>query len=246
MIERKKLLALIPARGGSKGLPRKNIIDLCGRPLLGWPIQTASKSKYVDRILVSTDDPEIAEIATAQGAEVPFIRPTELATDTATSYSVIEHAISYLAKKEQHYDYILLLEPTSPLTEVQDVDEAMEKLHANRKTADSIISVSKVEAAHPVFDVTIGEDGLIHPFLMPGFQAAGRRQDISDIYFFDGSLYISDLQIYMEKKSFYHDRTLPHIVPRWKSFEVDDVMDLICVEAILNNINKIRKVEPET
>jgi N-acylneuraminate cytidylyltransferase/CMP-N,N'-diacetyllegionaminic acid synthase len=244
VISEKKLLALIPARGGSKGLPRKNIIDLCGRPLLGWPIQAASNSKYVDRIIVSTDDPEIAKIAETQGAEVPFIRPPELATDTATSFSVIEHAITYLAKKEQRYDYILLLEPTSPLTEVQDINEAMEKLQASRKTADSIISVSKVQASHPVFDVIIGEDGLIHSFMTQDFAAAGRRQDISDLYFFDGSLYISDIRVYLDKKSFYHKRTLPHIVPKWKSFEVDDMMDLICVEAILNNIDKIKEVEP--
>lgn len=241
MIDSKKVLVLIPARSGSKGLPGKNIIELCGLPLLGWPIKAAKKSKYVDRVVVSTDDQKIAEVAVSQGAEVPFIRPAELATDQASSASVIEHAVSFLSGKGDTFSYLILLEPTSPLTEAADVDTALLTLHSNRYVADSIVGVSKLEGTHPAFNVVIGEDGLIKPFLKPEFESVYRRQDIEDVFFFEGSLYISDLSVFLKKMSFYHDRTLPYIVPRWKAFEVDDIVDLVCIEAILNNINKINK-----
>jgi CMP-N,N'-diacetyllegionaminic acid synthase len=241
VINNKKVLALIPARGGSKGLPRKNVIDLCGRPLLGWPIQAAKGSRFIDRLIVSTDDREIAESAARQGAEVPFLRPPELATDTATSSAVIEHAISFLKTLGDQFDYLVFLEPTSPLTESEDIDRAIEKLDNARGIADSIVSVSRVEAAHPIFDVTIGENSLIMPYGSEKFFSAGRRQNISDLYFFDGSLYISDVDVYLDKKSFYHERTLSYIVPKWKAFEVDDIVDLICIEAIIRNLTKINK-----
>ncbi len=241
MINNEKVLVLIPARSGSKGLPGKNIMELCGLPLLGWPIQTAKKSKYVDMVVVSTNDPQIAEVAVSQGAEVPFIRPKELATDQSSSASVIKHAASFLAGKGNTFSYIILLEPTSPLTEAEDVDKALLTLHSNRDVADSIVGVSKLEGTHPVFNVVIGKDGLIHPFLKPEFESVYRRQDIEDVFFFDGSLYISDLSVFLKKLSFYHDRTLPYVVPKWKAFEVDDMTDWICIEAIIKNMDKIKK-----
>ncbi len=233
MIDNEKVLVLIPARSGSKGLPGKNTIELCGLPLLGWPIKAAKKSKYVDRIVVSTDDQKIAEVVVSLGAEVPFLRPAELATDQASSASVIEHAVSFLAGKGDTFSYLILLEPTSPLTETEDVDKALLTLHSNRHVADSIVGVRKLEGTHPVFNVVIGEDGLIHPFLKPKFESVYRRQDIEDVFFFEGSLYISDLSVFLEKMSFYHERTLPYIVPKWKSFEVDDIVDLKIIEALM-------------
>ena len=240
MINNKKVLALIPARGGSKGLPRKNLLPLSGLPLVGWPIQAAKKSRYIDRVVVSTDDEEIAGKARELGAEVPFLRPAELASDTASSASVIEHAIIFLEAAGATFDYLVLLEPTSPLTEASDVDSAIERLEARRDAADSIVGVSRVEAAHPAFDVVVDDEGLIAPFATESFASAGRRQDISELYFFDGTLYISDVRAYLEKKSFYHSRTLPFIVPKWKAFEVDDLVDFICIEAIMNKINLIK------
>jgi len=242
MINGKKILAVIPARGGSKGLPGKNILHFCGRPLLGWPIKAAKDSMYVDRIIVSTDDGEIAQIAREQGAEVPFLRPAELATDTSTTISVLEHAIGFTKREGSHNDYCLLLEPTSPLTESIDVDEALEQLDSNRGIADSIVGVSRVEAAHPAFDVVINKKGLIEPYLRDNFSKAGRRQDLKDLYFFEGSLYASDTAVLLNKRSFYHERTLPCILPRWKSIEVDNVMDLICAEAIMKNIDRIKNI----
>ena len=234
------MLTIIPARGGSKGLPRKNIINLHGRPLIGMPIQAASGSNYVDKIVVSTDDREIADIALAQGADVPFLRPQDLATDTATTISVVEHAIQFLSGLGETFDYCVLLEPTSPLTETQDIDDALKKLELNRNIADSIVGVSKVESTHPAFDIKINRRGLIEPFMGGDFSTMLRRQDISELFFFDGSLYISDTNVLFKKKSFYHNRTLPYVTPKWKSFEIDDIVDLICVEAIMKNLDRIK------
>lgn len=240
MINGKSVLAIIPARGGSKGLPQKNILHLCGRPLLGWPIRAAKNSMYIDRVIVSTDDKKIARIAKDQGAEVPFLRPSELALDTSTTISVLEHAIAFTKREGWNYDYCLLLEPTSPLTESADVDEALEKLDSKRNIADSIVGVSKVKATHPDFDVVIDKTGLIKPYLYGGFSKAGRRQDLKELYFFEGSLYLSDTNSLLENNGFYHERTLPYIVPRWKSIEVDEIVDLICIEAIMKNINRLK------
>ena len=241
MIDGNSVLAIIPARGGSKGLPAKNILNLLGKPLIGWAIDAAKNSIYVDRTIVSTDDPKIAEIAVKQGAEVPFIRPPGLATDTATTISVVEHALNYFSNNDEEYDYILLLEPTSPLTEASDVNLAFEELAKNQEIADSVVGVTKVISAHPVFDVTIGKNGLIQPYLGADFSSAGRRQDLAELYYFEGSLYISSVQTLLKERSFYHSRTLAYVVPRWKAFEIDDMVDFICVEAIMNNLDYIKQ-----
>lgn len=240
MISQKSVLAIIPARGGSKGLPGKNIKKLCGKPLVAWPIHAAKSSLYVDKIIVSTDDPQIADIARREGAEVPFLRPEKLAADDSTTISVIVHAINFLSELGETFEYCILLEPTSPLTESYDIDNAFELLESMRTKADSIVGVSEVIATHPVFDVTINQEGLITPYVGEDFSGAVRRQDIEKLYFFEGSLYISDVKTLLERQTFYHSRTLPYIVPKWKAFEVDDMVDLICIEAIMKNIALIK------
>lgn len=235
------ILAIIPARGGSKGLPMKNILNLCGKPLLGWPVQAAKNSRYIDKVIVSTDDKTIAEVADRMGAEVPFIRPKELANDTASSISVIIHALDFFKNRGIDYKYVALLEPTSPLTESEDIDSAIENLCLKRDLADSIVGISRATSAHPAYAVVLESNGLINPFLQEDFRNALRRQDITELYLFDGSFYISDVSVLLKEKSFYHKRTMGYITPKWKSFEVDDIVDMICVEAILNNIDKIKK-----
>jgi len=237
MFKNKSFCCLIPARDGSKGLPGKNIRRLCGKPLISWPIEAAKKSSYIDEIIVSTNSKDIARIAQSFGASVPFIRPDELARDTSTTFSVIDHAIGFLNKQKRSFNYILCLEPTSPLTTESDIDRAIEKLIENRVIADSIVGVSKVENAHPVFDARINKNGLISPYQGNVFKYY-RRQDIEDLYYFEGSLYLSDTDVLLKEKSFYHNRTLPFIVPRWKSLEIDELVDFICIEAILKNIDK--------
>ena len=236
MINGKSILCVIPAREGSKGLPGKNTKELCGKPLVSWPIEAAKKSTLIDKIVVSTDSKIISKIAQCYGASVPFIRPDKLAQDTSTTFAVIEHAISFFKKQKQKFDYIICLEPTSPLTTDRDIDEALNMLEENRNIADSIVGVSKVENAHPVFDARINKQGLISPYQGNKFKFY-RRQDIEELYYFDGSLYISDTNVFLEEKSFYHNKTLAYKVPKWKAIEIDDIADFIYAEAILNNIN---------
>jgi len=139
MINEKKILAIIPARGGSKRLPKKNVRKLFGQPLISWTIGAAKQSKYIDCLIVSTDDDEIAKISSEYGADVPFMRPQELSTDTATSIDVVNHALKYMMSNNEKYDYVLLLQPTSPLRTNKHIDEAIELLIL--KSADGIVSV---------------------------------------------------------------------------------------------------------
>lgn len=242
MIDGKRVLALVPARGGSRGLPRKNMRPLAGRPLVAWPVVAAIGASVVDRVIVSTDDAEIAAAAKAAGADVPFMRPAELATDTASSMMVVRHALDMLVSAGDRYDYVVMLEPTSPLTESDDVDQALTSLHGARDRGDAIVGISRVEATHPEYDVRLGQDGLIRPYAAPDFRSLKRRQDIEELYFLEGSLYATAVDAFLAKGSFYHDRTLGYVVPRWKAFEIDTLVDLICVEALLMRRDEMRSV----
>ena len=229
MINDKKVLALIPARGGSKGLPRKNIREVKGKPLIGWSIECAQRSQYIDRLIVSTDDEEIAAVCRQYGAEVPFVRPAALASDTATSMDVILHALDWVAREES-YDYLVLLEPTSPLRTVRDIDTALARL--DQSEAESIIGVARQEAAHPRFSARINAQGRLEPYLQDRGGSI-RRQDLEDVYFLEGTIYISRVAALRDKRSFYHDQTLPYVVERYQQFEVDEEMDIDIIEAML-------------
>lgn len=230
MIGAKRVLALVPARSGSKGLPRKNVLPLLGRPLIAWSIDQAKRCRYVDRVVVSTDDAEIAAASRANGADVPFLRPTELATDTASSIDVIAHALDTLDASGDRYDYLALLEPTSPLRDTTDIDAALERL-ASTPGAESIVGVTRVESAHPDFLVRI-ESGFLRPFVASEIQAK-RRQDLDELYYFEGSLYIATVASIRARRSFYHAATLPYVVPKFKAYEIDDPSDFIVVEALI-------------
>ena len=240
MYKGKKIAALIPARGGSKGLPGKNIRPLLGKPLICWTIEQALSSKYLDRVIVSTDDKAIAGISKRAGAEVPFMRPRRLASDKAKSIDAIIHAVEFLRGNGSEFDYLMLLEPASPLREVSDIDNAVKLLIDNKVKASSIVSVSKVEAAHPAFDVMINKKGFIIPYGSGGMKAK-RRQDITELYFFEGTIYMSEIKELFRRKGFYHNRTIAYVVPKWKAPEIDDISDLIYAEAILKNIARIKR-----
>jgi CMP-N,N'-diacetyllegionaminic acid synthase len=233
MIGGRRVLALVPARKGSKGLPMKNVRLLHGRPLLQWPIAAARASRYVDRVVISTDDAEFAELGRAAGADAPFLRPAELATDTAPSIAFIEHALDALEAAGDRYDYLVLLEPTSPLTETADVDAALETLDAQRAVADAVVGVTPIVGAHPAFAVRMDDRGLLRPFQHETFAALPRRQDVEPLYSLDGSLYASTVAALRRERGFCHARTLPYVTPRSKSFEIDDLVDFICIEAIM-------------
>jgi len=231
MYKEKTFLGIIPARGGSKGLPNKNIKELCGKPLIAWSIEAGIKSKYLDEILVSTDSVEIAEISKELGVKAPFLRPEHLANDTAKSVDVIKHTIEFyknIIKKE--FDYVVLLEPTSPLRESKDIDKAIELLLESN--AVSIVGICKTEDQNPAFLVTKGDNGEIKGYENKNMEVL-RRQDIRDVFFFEGTIYISKTEELLKKKTFYHDKTIGYVVPKYKSLEIDDMDDFIMVEAIM-------------
>ena len=226
-------LAIIPARGGSKGLPRKNIKPFLGKPLVAWTIEQAKNSKYVDKVVVSTEDKEIAEISRKYGAEVPFLRPEELARDDSPTIDAIIHALNWFEKRGEYFDMVVLLEPTSPLRDVEDIDKCVEILINNTK-AEAIVGVAKLESTHPEFNVVINEGGFIRKTDGTTNFKVLRRKDLKDIYFFEGSIYISEVGALKQKRTFYHESTLAYVVPKYKSLEVDELCDFICIEALMN------------
>ena len=239
MINGKRVLAIVPARKGSKGLPLKNIRPLGGKPLLAWPIAAARASAHVDRTIISTDDQGFADIAVEHGAEAPFLRPEALASDTAPSIDFILHALDTLEADGDVYDYLVLLEPTSPLTEGSDVDAALRALEA--ADADAIVGVTALETNHPAFAVRKRGDGRIEPLQPGGFAAMPRRQDLEPVFGLDGSLYISTVEALRRERSFCHARTLGHEMARYKSHEVDDLIDFLCIEAVAANLKILRE-----
>lgn len=236
MIHGKTILAIIPARGGSKGLPRKNILPLLGKPLIAWTIERALASKYLDKVIVSTDDEEIARIAKDYGAEVPFLRPAELATDTATTIAAIHHALGFYKKRGIGFDYLALLEPTSPLRAEGDIDKAIKLLNDHEAEADSLVSVGEVHMEHPSIVKKI-ENNYVTPYV-PTDEIITRRQDLSKAYFPYGVIYLSKITSLEATDTFYQERTIPFFIERWQNYEVDDIFDLKCIEAVLNYKNQ--------
>lgn len=240
MINDRKVLSIILARKNSKGLPNKNIKSFGGKPLLSWPITASINSKYIDRTILSTDSKEYAAIGNSFGAETPFLRPDSLADDKSLSADAVLHAINFFNEKDYTYDYVILLEPTSPLTETSDIDNAIENLINNQNHSSALVSVSEVSATHPSYCFKVDSSSLITPFDSNNTNIEiNRRQDLERLYYCDGSLYISTIDDLKKHRSFYHQKTMAHIVPRWKSYEIDTELDFFLVEQIMNKyLNK--------
>jgi CMP-N-acetylneuraminic acid synthetase len=227
MLKNKKILAIIPARGGSKGIPRKNIKLLSGKPLMTYTIEVALKSKYLDRVIVSTDDKEIAKISKKYGAEV-IKRPKILAIDRAKTIDVIFHLLSVLKKEKYDPDVIVLLQPTSPLRIVKDIDNAIELFLKNK--CESIISIC--ESGHsPYWSFKI-KSGYLTPILGRKYFKQ-RRQGLSKSYIPNGAIYISTPKNLFKYKSFYTNKILPYIMPLERSIDIDNETDFKLAELIL-------------
>ena len=223
MYETKRVLAVIPARGGSKGIPHKNITPVNGRPLIQYTIDAARESQYIDYVLVSTDDAEIAETARKCGAQVPFLRPAELASDTAKTIDAVLHAIETLKKAGEIFDSLVLLQPTSPLRTKEDIDKAIETFYkAGRKP---VVSVNEVND-HPILIRTI-EGGRLKPLLDCG--STVRRQDMPPFYRVNGSIYINAIEELGPETSF-NDNPVPFVMQRDHSIDIDEPMDLRIAE----------------
>ncbi|RNB53840.1 acylneuraminate cytidylyltransferase family protein [Brevibacillus gelatini] len=226
MIGNKSVLAIIPARGGSKGVPRKNIRDLAGKPLIAWTIEEAIKSKYIDRLIVSTDDEEIADVARQWGCEVPFIRPSELAKDETPGIDPVLHAISKLPG----YDYIVNLQPTSPLRNVGDIEKCLEQ--CVKQNANSCVSVTITDKP-PYWMYHLSNECELKP-VIGGNERVLRRQDAPDIYMLNGAIYVAKTEWLINTKSFLCDDTIGFVMPKERSIDVDTYLDFLFIETILS------------
>lgn len=228
MIGDKKVLALIPARGGSKGIPHKNIIDLCGRPLIEYSISAARSSKYIDRVIVSTDDAEIAKVSEESGADVPFLRPAELAGDNSRTVDAVLHAINQLKAQGEEYQILILLQPTQPLRTSEDIDKAIEKFVEVNYQA--LVSVSPVDD-NPLLIRNIENDKLI-PLI--NASSTCRRQDMPAYYRVNGCIYINLIDELSESTSF-NDNRIPFVMSREHSVDIDEMKDLHIAEYYLKS-----------
>jgi CMP-N-acetylneuraminic acid synthetase len=224
-------LGVIPARGGSKSVPRKNIAMLNGKPMIAYTIQAAQGSQRLTDFVVSSEDAEIIRVAQQYGAPAPFVRPEELATDDAPSLPVVQHAVRKMeALKGVKYDVIVLLQPTTPLRRPEDIDAVIDKLVSTG--ADSVVSVCDVGAYHPARMRKIEDDRLVElPVREP--REMLRRQDLPPVYIRNGAVYAVRRQVVMEQNSMIGQVSRPYIMPENRSVNVDSPLDFRLAEILL-------------
>lgn len=237
MIKGKKVVAVITAKGHSRALPNKNIRILAGKPLIYYSIKAAKDSKLVDRVIVSTDSPKIAKIAEKYGAEAPFLRPAELATDTAHTPPVITHALKFLEEKEGfHADIVVTLQPTSPLREAGAIDSMIETLI--KKNYDSVISVVNVGGYHPWWMSKMKGDKLV-PFLdlPPGTDPYNlERQQLPTVLKQNGSVYVTRAKALFDKDNIIiAENCGAYLMDETHSLDIDGYADLLLVETVMKD-----------
>lgn len=225
LFQNKRILAVIPARGGSKGVPLKNIREVGGKPLIAWAIEAVKKSLYIDRLILSSDDDRIIAKAQEWGCEVPFKRPEDLARDDSSSIDVVLHA----AESIPGYEIIVVVQPTSPLVEPSDIDSCIEKLfETSAKSSVSITEPSK----SPYWMFTLDAKGFIAPLMDESFLQK-RRQDLPSAFIPNGAVYVAYIDWLFKTKSFYGKETACHIMPKERSLDIDTEMDFVFMDACL-------------
>ena len=230
-----KILAVIPARKGSKGIPGKNMTKISGKPLIYFTIKNAKKSKYITNIIVSTDCKKIAKISKKIGAEVPFLRPNKLATDKTQTFPVVKHAISKIEKiKYFKFDYIILLQPTCPLRSFKDIDISLKKLITSN--SNSITSIVDVGANHPVRMKIIKKNKLKN-YIKQGFENMKPRQELSKVYIRNGAIYAFKRAVIFKEKALVSKNNLPYLMPKERSINIDTQEDLILAKYYLEKKN---------
>ncbi|MCF7917306.1 MAG: acylneuraminate cytidylyltransferase family protein [Candidatus Omnitrophica bacterium] len=236
MSKNKKILALITARGESKSIPHKNIKPLGGKPLIAWTIEAAKRSKFLERIVVSTDDSEIAEVARKYNIEVPFLRPKHLARDNSSHVSVVLHALKWLYENESYQpDFIMVLQPTSPLRNAEDVDSAIRIIDTHN--ANSVVSVCLTHY-HPYLINKIDKNGKLVKFIdnAPGLGSELiRRQSMPAAYFINGAIFLTRCSILLKQNILVSDSTYPYIMPEERSLQIDEPFDYYLVDLIMND-----------
>jgi len=229
-MKEQKTLAVITARGDSKGIPQKNTRMLLDKPLIAYTIQAALQSRTLNKVIVSTDDETIANVSKQYGAEVPFLRPQHLATDTATTLSVLQHAVKYLTDKENYpADIIVCLQPTSPLRSAEDIDRAVTLCMSSG--ADSVVSLCQAEH-HPYWMKKVIE-GRVYPLMEVDDDKYPRRQDLPPVYQLNGAIYVTRRKVLLEEERVLGENTLAYIMPQERSIDIDTPIDFKIAELIL-------------
>jgi len=225
-----KIVSIIPARGGSKGLPGKNIIDLAGKPLIAWTIEASLTSKYITQTITSSDDDKILEIAKQFGSEV-IKRPDELSLDTTPSEPVIEHVLNNIENIEE-YDYLILLQPTSPLRDEKDIDRAIELLI--EKKASALISVKEID--NKILKAFKNDESGYLEGIVNNIYPFMRRQDLPKVFMPNGAIYIVSIKEFLKRKRLFTDKTISFEMSEEKSFDIDTLEDLqVCSKILLGN-----------
>lgn len=237
MIKNRKILSIITARKGSKGLRNKNIKKINGKEMFLWPVEAVKRSKYVDLSTISTDSEKIIKISKKKNVYVPFKRPVSISGDETSSIETIIHAINFFKKKKLSFDYVLILEPTSPLTSTKDIDRAIELIV--KTGADSLISLYETSRYHHSYHYKILKNRRVKSLF--DIRKNKRRQDLSKTYFMDGSLYISKVNYLLKKKSLIGANTIGFETSKVKSFEIDDLIDYEIIKFLKKNEKKFQK-----
>lgn len=227
MINGKTVLAVIPARGGSIGVPRKNVRPLGDKPLIAWTILAGALSRYIDRMILTSDDAEIISVAREWGCEAPFTRPAELASAEARSIDVLLHALNEI---EEDYDYVILLQPTSPFRSAADIDACIETLCKTK--APVCVSVSEPHVS-PYRMYTLDAEQAIKPVL-PRPPRPDRRQDLPTVYALNGAVYVIDAVWFARNQRIIDPQTIAHVMPPERSIDIDTELDLKLAEAMLD------------
>ncbi|MEW6055178.1 MAG: acylneuraminate cytidylyltransferase family protein [Bdellovibrionota bacterium] len=225
MIQGKKVLAVICARGGSKGIPRKNIRALGGKPLIVWSIEEAKKSRFIDRLVLSSDDQEIIQVAEKFGCEAPFVRPAELAGDEVSGVDPVLHAL----KELPGYDYVVLLQPTSPFRTAQDIDGCIEL--CLEKSSPSCVSIAEAEQS-PYWMFSLNEGLCLSP-LFDLKSMPTRRQEAKTVYSLNGAVYVAKTDWLLKTRGFLTAETSGYLMPKERSLDLDDELDWDVAQALL-------------
>lgn len=225
------VLAVIAARGGSKSVPRKNIALLGGKPLIAWTIEAARHARSITRTIVTTDDAEIASVARAGGADVPFMRPRELAADDTPGVAPIVHAVEWLDEHEGYRpDIVVQLQATSPLRTAADIDAAVKLL--GERGASSVVSVTAVEH-HPYWMKTVDGDGWVHDYVAQA-QPTANRQELPPLYRLNGAIYAASRQVLLSIGTWNTQRTAAYIMPFERSVDIDTAWDLSFAQLVMD------------
>lgn len=226
-----RCLAIIPARSGSKGLKDKNIKCFCGKPLMAWTIIEAIKSKCFSKIIVSTDSDIYAEVAKKYGADVPFLRSAENSSDKASTWDTAREVVLNCEKNGEQYDYICILQPTSPLRTADDIKRALDIMR--KRNADSVVSVCELDHAINICNV-LGKNLSLNGFY--DSNKSGRRQDSEQYYRLNGAIYIQNKKALLDKENLYGEKSYAYIMGKLNSIDIDDEIDFIEAEAVMSYV----------